>query len=61
MRSSDFAMLSVKVFSSPRSSSMRGCTPLRASVTMNSARRSPTPSTGNAATSSACSANARFT
>ena len=61
MRSSDLAMSSMKVFSSPRSRSLRGCTPLRASVTMNSARSSPTPSTGSAATSSACSAKARLT
>ena len=60
MRRSDLAMLSTNVFSSPRSSSLRGCTPFRASVTMNSARSSPTPSTGMAATSSAWSANARL-
>ena len=39
----------------------RGCSPPSASVTMNSARSSPTPSTGSAATASACSAIARLT
>ena len=58
MRSSDLAMLSTKVCSSPRSRSLRGWTPFRASVTMNSARNRPTPSTGSAATSSAWSAKA---
>jgi hypothetical protein len=49
-------------FSSPcRARNRCGCSASSASVSMNSARSSPTPSTGSAAACSTCSGMARFT